>query len=249
MSSPPSSTSSPPTGADGPPPGLDAALTVAFDRIAAGTALVVLSPVLLAAAAAVALADPGPVIYSARRAGRGGVPFRLFKLRTMRVAQQRRSAITAGRDPRVFPVGRVLRALKLDELPQLWNVLKGDMALVGPRPEDPAIVDRHYADLHRASLAVRPGLSSAGSLYYYTHLETGIAADDPERDYVERMLPVKLAIDLVGIRRASFPYNLSIIARTVLVLVGRLAGRRRFAEPPELAEAHRSGLVVPARSG
>jgi lipopolysaccharide/colanic/teichoic acid biosynthesis glycosyltransferase len=206
------------------------------------------SPVLLASALVVRCADPGPVLYGARRVGRGGRPFTLLKLRTMRVRQGARpSAITAGGDPRVFPAGRWLRRLKIDELPQLLNVVRGEMAIVGPRPEAPEIVERCYAPAHCESLDWLPGLTSVGSLYYYTHLEAGIDAGDPERDYAHRVLPVKLALDILSARQASLGMDARIVVRTAVILLAKVLGRKHFPDPPELAEAQRLGLVIPPR--
>ena len=110
----------------------------ALDVVLAGVALVVAAPVLAVAAIGIRLAGPGPILYRAQRLGRQRRPFTLYKLRTMRVGQPYSSAITANGDPRVFPFGAWLRRAKLDELPQLFNIVRGDMAIVGPRPEDPA---------------------------------------------------------------------------------------------------------------
>src|SRR5947209_517094 len=128
----------------------------------------------------------------------------MFKLRTMHLRRRSDSSrITGARDPRVFPFGAWLRAVKLDELPQLINVLKGEMAIVGPRPEDPAIVARHYDALGRETLTVRPGLASPGSIYSSTHGDALLTGTDPEAAYAERLLPVKLALDVVYVRHGS----------------------------------------------
>jgi lipopolysaccharide/colanic/teichoic acid biosynthesis glycosyltransferase len=217
-----------------------------MDVAGAVVGLIVAAPVLLMAVAAVVLASPGPVLYRARRAGRYGVPFTMFKLRTMRLGPAAGgSPITGIRDPRVYPVGRLLRATKIDELPQLVNILRGEMSLVGPRPEDPDLVARCYAPIHRETLAVRPGLTSPGSLYHDTHGERFLAGGEAEDRYVATLLPVKLALDLVYVRRASPAYDLAVMWRTVLVVMGRLLGRREFPEPPELRDA--AAHVAPAR--
>ena len=143
------------------------------------------------------------------------------------------NCITAHRDPRVFPLGRILRNAKIDELPQLWNVIRGDMSLVGPRPEDPRIVSAHYTDDQLATLSVRPGLTSVGSLYYYTHCEQTLG-NDPETEYVTRLMPLKLAMDLEAVKKASFVYELRIVGRTALVLLLSLFGKRKFREPSEV---------------
>jgi lipopolysaccharide/colanic/teichoic acid biosynthesis glycosyltransferase len=218
----------------------------ALDVIGAGMGLVIVAPVLVLAALAIRLTSPGPVLYRARRAGAGGRPFTMYKLRTMHATAVRGSPITGAADPRVFPVGRLLRGTKIDELPQLVNVLRGQMSLVGPRPEDPELVARHYAPLHRETLAVRPGLTSPGTLYYDTQGDRLLAGDDPEARYVESLLPVKLALDVAYVRRASVAYDLILIWRTLVVIAGRLAGRRTFPDPPELRLA--LPLVVRARA-
>ncbi len=219
-----------------------------IDIIASAAALVVLSPLLAVAAAGILASSPGPVLYRARRAGLRGRPFTMYKFRTMHVRQGGfRSAITAAADPRVFRFGGWLRRLKVDELPQLLNVLKGEMSLVGPRPEDPRIVEARYTPLHLETLNVLPGLASPGSIYNYTHGERlmGRFGGDPERLYVERLLPVKLALEMVYIREASLLYDLKLMLRTAAVIVAAAAGRRSFPEPAEMKKAVR--FVVPAR--
>lgn len=208
----------------------------AFDVLLSGAALLVLSPLLAAVAVAVPLASPGPALYRARRVGLNGAPFTMYKFRTMHVGGAG-APITAGDDPRVFPLGKLLRRLKVDELPQLVNVLKGDMSIVGPRPEDPDIVARHYSPAHMETLAVRPGLTSPGSVYYYAVGEETLRHGDAVDAYVERLLPVKLALDLVYVREASLAYDLALVVRTAAVIAARAAGRRRFPDPPELARA------------
>jgi lipopolysaccharide/colanic/teichoic acid biosynthesis glycosyltransferase len=166
----------------------------------------------------------------------------MFKFRTMVVgAGDLGSAITGSHDPRVYPLGRWLRRSKIDELPQLFNVLRGEMALVGPRPEDPRLVATWYRPAHQPTLEVRPGLASPGSLYNFTHGETQLAGPDAQAMYIERVLPIKLALDVVYVRRASFAYDLQIVFRTVFVIVSALLGKHRFGEPPEMAEARKLG--------
>lgn len=208
-----------------------------LDVILTGLALIVLAPAMALAAIGVRLSSPGPVFYKAVRAGRDGRPFVMYKLRTMH--HRRRtddSVITAEKDPRVFPFGAWLRRAKLDELPQIFNVLRGEMAIVGPRPEDPTIVDRYYTAAHWETLKVAPGLTSPGALYSTTHGQQRLGAD-PERDYVQRVLPVKLALDRVYVRHTSVGYDLALIARTIGVVAGRALGRRLFRDPPEMREA------------
>lgn len=208
-----------------------------FDVIICAIAIVLLSPVLLLAYFAVRLSSSGPGIYRARRVGRGGDVFIMHKFRTMHSGSGTGSVITGARDSRVFFAGRILRALKIDELPQLYDILTGRMSIVGPRPEDPKIVARYYSPLSRETLNVAPGLSSPGSIHYYTHSHLQLDDNDPERSYVEKLLPVKLAMDLVYMSRASLRYDVSIILRTAVTILLIAFGKRRFAEPPEFAEA------------
>lgn len=184
------------------------------------------------------LSSAGPLIYRAHRAGRDGRPFTMYKLRTMHVDHGAyRSAVTADGDPRVFPFGAWLRRTKIDELPQLLNVLRGEMSIIGPRPEEPRIVAEHYAPVHLETLRVPPGMASPGSIYSYTHGETLLGADNPEGHYLRRLLPIKLAMDVVYVRHASLSYDVAIMGRAAWVIVAGALGRRRFAEPPETAPA------------
>ncbi len=193
--------------------------------------LALLCPLLPFAALAIVLSSRGPIFYRASRVGLNGRVFTMFKLRTMHVHQPENAAIiTAKQDPRIFPLGRWLRRLKIDELPQLYNVLKGDMAIVGPRPRDPQVV-ASYTPLHWETLRVLPGLTSPGSIFYLTHCEALLPTDAPNRMYVKDVLPIKLALDTAYIREASLGYNLRIMARTV----GAIMGQKRL--PPEMEKS------------
>lgn len=211
-----------------------------IDVTLAALALVALAPLLAVAAVGIVCTSPGPILFRARLAGRGGRLFTMYKLRTMHVDQRGSgSRITAERDPRVFALGRLLRRLKIDELPQLVNVLRGEMSLVGPRPQHPDIVRDHYAPEHWETLRVRPGLASPGSLYDSTHGEAIVGSGDAERRYAERLLPLVLALDLVYVRHASLRYDLALVVRTLGLLGAALLGRRQFPDPPEMPEARR----------
>jgi len=209
-----------------------------LDIALAALGLALVAPVLALAALGIRLSSPGPVLYRARRVGRAGACFTMYKLRTMHQHQPRQaSRITGQDDPRVFPLGALLRRTKLDELPQLFNVLRGDMSIVGPRPEDPDIVERYYTPLLRETLAVRPGLASPGSLYHYTHGDALLAGGDPETAYVERLLPLKVTLDVVYVRHASPQTDVRIIGRTLATIAARIGGRSRFCDPPEAPAA------------
>jgi len=201
-------------------------------------ALLLLAPLLAVVAMGIRLSSKGPIFYRARRVGRDGKPFTMYKFRTMDTAGTTcTSAITATQDPRVFPFGALLRRYKIDELPQLINIFKGEMSVVGPRPEDPGIVQKYYTAADLETLRVLPGLTSPGSLYDYTHGEQLLDGDDPEKLYVKRLLPVRLALDTVYIRAASLTYDLRLILRTLWIITALVFGKRHFPEPPEMAKA------------
>ena len=187
-----------------------------FDVCVSLAALIVLSPVLLLAATAVRLTSPGPALFRHERIGRNFRPFRMYKFRTMtNDAPHRGGPLTRGiNDPRITPVGRFLRRTKIDELPQLFNVLSGAMSLVGPRPEVPKYVElfrQDYAEL----LVVRPGITDPASLKYRNEGVELESAADPEAEYVRRILPDKLALSKQYVRGSSLWSDLKILLRTL----------------------------------
>ena len=195
-----------------------------FDLCVASLLLILASPLLTIIAVAVKLDSRGPVLFRATRVGRDGQRFTMFKFRTMRHDQAEPGApITAFGDPRVTRVGRLLRSSKLDELPQLLNVVRGDMSLVGPRPEDPHYVDL-YDDEQRAVLQLRPGMTGP-TVTQFRHEERILAAsDDPEKTYINDVMPAKLDIDLTYVRNHSFRGDLKILASTARAIVRRGSG-------------------------
>jgi lipopolysaccharide/colanic/teichoic acid biosynthesis glycosyltransferase len=153
--------------------------------------------------------------------------------------------ITAKQDARIFAFGSLLRRLKIDELPQLVNILRGDMSIVGPRPEDPTIVLKAYSEGDRELLSVLPGLLSPGSIYYYTHGEQLLEHEkDPTTTYVNTILPVKLALDRVYVQRRGVIYNVRLITRTIWVIILKSCGATHFSDPPEMATARSMGLLL-----
>jgi lipopolysaccharide/colanic/teichoic acid biosynthesis glycosyltransferase len=193
----------------------------AFDILASATALLLLLPLLLVLAIAVALGSPGGAFFRQVRVGKGGNEFRLFKFRSMRPGSEAKGQITVGgRDPRITGVGHFLRKTKLDELPQLINILRGDMSIVGPRPEVPKYVAMYTAE-QRQVLSVRPGLSSLASIEYINENDVLGSSSDPERTYVEEVMPAKLALDLQYVREQSLGLDLRIIFRTVARIFGQ----------------------------
>ncbi len=190
-----------------------------FDCLAAAIGLVLLFPVLLVLSLLVKLSSPGPVFYRQDRVGRNGKLFRIAKFRSMlEDADKGGPAITTAGDPRVTAVGGVLRRLKFDELPQLWNVLKGEMSLVGPRPEVPCYVES-YSDSQRRVLAVRPGITDPGSILYRHEEQVLGDQPDPNRYYREVVLPDKLNLNLEYLSHMSFSYDLSLLLRTTGCIV------------------------------
>lgn len=188
----------------------------ALDVAASLAGLVVLSPLLLAVAVLLKLADPGPVLFSQERVGRYFRPFRLFKFRTMRVASGTGGPqVTTGGDPRVTPIGRFLRRTKLDELPQLFNVLRGDMSLVGPRPEVPKYVELFRRDYGEV-LSVRPGITDHAAIEFRDEEERLKAFADPEKGYVEVIMPIKLALYRRYIAEVGLSTDLRLILATFL---------------------------------
>ena len=213
------------------------------DIVLALALLVVLLPVILVIASAIKLESPGPIFYRATRVGRFGRPLAVLKFRKM-VEGARGSALTISRDDRLTRVGRFLTEYRLDEIPQLWNVLRGEMSLVGPRPEDPKFVEV-YPDEFEPILAARPGITGLTQLAF-AHEGRLLATEDRERDYRERLLPSKLEVDRLYVERRSIVMDLRIIAWTGVAVAlgrdvsvhretGRLGVRRRPAEETALA--------------
>lgn len=191
----------------------------AFDIIVSATALLLLLPLFLLLAFAVALSSPGGAFFRQTRVGRDERTFSLLKFRTMRPGSEAKGQITVGgRDPRITGIGYFLRKSKLDELPQLLNVLLGDMSIVGPRPEVPKYVAL-YSEQQREVLSVRPGITSLASIAYINENEVLGRSSDPEKTYIEEVMPAKLALDLQYVRDKSLARDLGIIFSTLRRLV------------------------------
>lgn len=190
-----------------------------FDILAASTGLVLLAPVFAAAALAIRLDSPGPALFRQERVGKGGVPFLILKFRTMYVGAEARGQITRGADPRVTPVGAVLRRWKIDELPQLVNVVRGEMSLVGPRPEVPRYVACYPAAVREAVLSVQPGITDWASICFREEGEVLGTDADPERRYVEEILPIKLDYCMRYVNDHGFFTDLKIIFMTLRAIV------------------------------
>ena len=193
-----------------------------FDIAVALIVLVVLSPIFLVAAVSVAVSSKGPVFYLQQRVGLYGKPFKIIKFRTMVTDADKKGAqiTVGGRDPRITSVGYVLRKTSVDELPQMINILKGDMSLVGTRPEVKRYVDEYTPEM-MASLLLRPGVTGQSSLKYSCENDMLNDADDPERFYIEEILPDKMAINLDYTMNFSVGLDLKILCKTAVCVFKR----------------------------
>lgn len=197
-----------------------------FDILCSLTGIVFLSPLLLYFYLIIKIKDGTPVLFKQERIGRNSRPFMLYKFRSMRLNSEALGQLSLGeRDPRVTDIGHFLRKTKMDELPQLFNILKGDMSLVGPRPEVPCYVDM-YSDEQKLVLKVRPGLTDAASLKYFNESELLSTAEDPEQFYIKEIMPSKLDLNLKYIESRSLLKDICIILKTI----GRIFSKK---EPRE----------------
>lgn len=189
-----------------------------FDFIVAFTGLVILSPLFAVIIICIKLDSGGPVFFRQERMGKGFRPFVLYKFRTMvRNAPNLGGPLTMPRDARITRIGRLLRKIKIDELPQLYNVLRGDMSLVGPRPEVSRFVNQYRADYEEV-LRVRPGVTDLASLKYRNEYELLATAPNPEELYVRQILPDKIRLAKEYVARSSLLLDFAIIIRTLLSL-------------------------------
>lgn len=176
-------------------------------------ALLVLAPLAILIASLVKLTSPGPIFYLQDRVGKEGEMFKIIKFRTM-VADNTGPKITSGKDSRITSFGRILRRMKLDELPQLWNVVNGDMSIVGPRPEVESYVAGYNSEQQQV-LKIRPGITDLASIIYRREEALLAESPNPERFYREVILPHKLSINLQYLRNISLTDDLRLIARTI----------------------------------
>ncbi|MGE8659815.1 MAG: sugar transferase [Achromobacter sp.] len=191
-----------------------------FDICCSALGLLALLPFLVLIAIAIKLDSPGPVFFRQERIGRRGVPFRIHKLRSMRIQQSAADRqITVGDDARITRVGKLIRQWKLDELVQLIDVLSGNMSLVGPRPEVPRYVAMYPAAMREEILSVRPGITDLASIRFRNESEILAQAPDPERTYQEVILPEKLKLQQEYVRTRSFTGDLEILFMTVAAIL------------------------------
>lgn len=195
-----------------------------FDIFFSAAGLILLSPLFLLIYILICLESKGGGIYAQKRIGRNGKPFRLYKFRSMQEQADKGSQITIGCDPRITRMGRLVRKTKLDELPQLWNVLRGDMSLVGPRPE----VERYvllYTDQQRQVLTVRPGITDWASIKYVDENLILGQAEDPEQVYREQIMPDKIRLNMIWVKNPSLGVYFKLIIATIVLILKRSFGK------------------------
>lgn len=201
-----------------------------WDIVLCSFAVLVLSPFYLFAAVGVFISSPGPILYHSMRAGKDKKPFKFYKFRSMHQPKGKKKDMFMADPDRLFPFGKLIRRLKIDELPQLINVIKGDMSIVGPRPMTAEHVDELYSGRYEKVASIRPGLTSAASLYDYT---VGDTYQDNEA-YRREVLPVKLEMELYYVEHESFLYDVSLVIRTVTTILEVFSGKKEFKDQPEL---------------
>lgn len=201
-----------------------------FDVVFALIVLFVLSPIYLLTAIIIKCSSPGTVFYKANRIGKGGQPFICYKFRSMVADSGKVALTTLENDERIFPFGSFIRKAKIDELPQFYNVLIGNMSVVGPRPEDKENSDFIYRGKYKNILNIKPGLTSPASLYDYTHGEKY----STEEEYKKFFLPEKLELELYYVENCSALYDIRLIFRTVKIVFLSTFGKREFKKPNEL---------------
>jgi lipopolysaccharide/colanic/teichoic acid biosynthesis glycosyltransferase len=190
-----------------------------FDLSLSLVSLLILLPFLALAAVLIKLESKGPVLYKQLRVGLNGKPFYIYKFRTMEIgAEQTGLPITSADDPRLTRVGKFLRRIKLDEMPQLFNVLKGEMSLVGPRPEVPKYVEL-YSDEQKRALTVKPGMTDPATVCFRNEEELLAKADDKESFYINEIMPIKLKLYLQYIEKMSLLYDIKLIFLEILALI------------------------------
>lgn len=201
-----------------------------FDLLFAVLFLLLFSPVYLLTYVIIKIVSPGPAIYKAKRVGKDGMLFDCYKFRSMRVDSGKVKLTTLQNDDRIFPFGKFIRKAKIDEMPQVVNILKGEMSVVGPRPEDKENANKVYVGEYVHILDVKPGLTSTASLYDYTH---GELFEDEEL-YEKVFMPKKLKLELYYVKHRTFWYDIVLILRTGRLIALKTCGKSEFAEPVEL---------------
>jgi len=191
-----------------------------FDFLVSLFGLIIFSPLFLIISILIKIDSEGPVFYRGERIGKNGKPFRIFKFRTMvKDAEKLGGPSTSADDPRLTKIGKILRKYKLDELPQLINVLKGEMSLVGPRPEVKMYIDMLKPEEREKILSIKPGMTDLASLWDFHEEEILKGSEDPEKTYIEKIRPKKIQLQLEYVKNRSFLLDLKIILKTLIRLI------------------------------
>ena len=201
-----------------------------FDLLFAVSFLAVFSPFYIISWVIIKIVSPGPAIYKAERVGKGGKLFKCYKFRSMRVDSGKVHLTTLENDDRIFPFGKFIRKTKIDEMPQVVNILKGEMSVVGPRPEDKENAHKVYVGEYVHILDVKPGLTSTASLYDYTHGELFVDEDSYEKEF----MPKKLKLELYYVNHRSLWYDIVLVLRTAWQIIQKTCGKKDFKEPKEI---------------
>ena len=188
-----------------------------FDFLFALIALIPLSPLLVSLALLIKIDSRGPIFFRQQRVGKKGKIFRVYKFRTMikKAGKNQEEVFAVGEDKRITRMGNFLRRWKIDELPQLINIFKGEMSLVGPRPELPKYVNFYPSEKRKQILSVRPGMTSLASIKFSQERGTLIKSNNPEKDYLNKILPQKMSLDLEYVKKQSFFIDLLLIIKTI----------------------------------
>ena len=202
-----------------------------FDIVFATLFIICFSPFYITTSIIIYISSPGNPIYKAKRVGKNGKIFTLYKFRSMCVNSGKIHLTTLSNDDRIFPFGKFIR-MPILYIPQMFNILFGDMSAVGPRPEDVENAEKIYQGKFKEILNVKPGLTSPASLYDYTHGEMY----ENENDYEEIFMPQKLELELYYARNCSFFYDLKLVFKTAWIIIQKVFGRRNFPVPAELKE-------------
>lgn len=202
-----------------------------FDLLFAVLFLIIFSPIYLLTIIIIKIVSPGPAIYKAMRVGKDGKLFKCYKFRSMRVDSGKVRLTTLENDDRIFPFGKFIRKTKIDEMPQVVNIMRGEMSVVGPRPEDQENAEKVYVGEFKQIMDVKPGLTSTASLYDYTHGELF----EDEESYEKIFMPKKLKLELYYVNHRSVWYDLWLILKTAWLIILKTCGKEKFNEPRELS--------------
>ena len=201
-----------------------------FDLVFAVSFLLVFAPIYIITYITIRIVSPGDPIYRAKRIGLNGEEFICYKFRSMRLDSGKVKLTTLRNDDRIFPFGRFIRKAKIDEMPQVFNILKGEMSVVGPRPEDKENADKIYTGKYKEILSLKPGLTSPASLYDFTHGELY----EDEALYEKEFVPQKLELELYYVKHQGFWYDIELVLKTAIIIVSIVFGKKDFDKPKEL---------------